>query len=197
MLPIINKIKKRLLFISIAFLGLSCQQASKPVSHVAAAKEYIQVLNESDYEGVISLFKDSIRMKELVYSSVFSREEYYQLFQWDSVFHPTYQILDIKEENDGVRMTVSKECTRIRFLNEAPNVTDERLTFEQGKITHVEILNYIVFNEATWEKNRADLVQWVEREHPALDGFLYDQTKKGALKYLKAINLYQESKDQP
>lgn len=196
MLPIINKIKKRLLFISIAFLALSCQQASKPVSHVAAAKEYIQVQNESDYEGVISLFKDSIRMKELVYSSVFSKEEYYQLFQWDSVFHPTYQILDIKEENDGVRMTVSKACPRIRFLNEAPMVTDERVT-EQGKITYVEILNYIVFNEETWEKNRADLVQWVEREHPELDGFLYDQTKKGALKYLKAINLYQESQDQP
>ncbi len=105
--------KKVLLIVPIVFLWISCHHSTKVVNKVEVVKEYINALNESNYDGIVSLFKDSVRMKELVYSSVFSKKEYYQLFQWDSTFHPTYKILEIKEENGLVRMTVSKECPRI------------------------------------------------------------------------------------
>ena len=183
--------KKIILILSIAVIGSSFQQSNKEVNKIEIAEKYINALNESDYDGIIGLFKDSIRMKELVYSSVFSKDEYYSLFQWDSTFYPSYKILGIKKENDAVRMTVSKECPRILFLNEEPNVTDEIIRFEDGKIKSIETIKYIVFNEKVWEKNKANLVEWVETHHPGLNGFLYDQTKKGAMKYLQAIRLYQ------
>lgn len=185
--------QKIILTIVISIIGISCQYSNESVNKVEIAEEYINALNESDYDEIITLFKDSVRLKELVYSSAFSKEEYYHLFQWDSTFHPTYKILSIQEENGAVRMKVSKECTRILFLNEEPNVTDELVRFEDGKINSIEITNYVVFNEEKWEKNRADLVSWVEANHPELNGFLYDQTKKGALKYLEALRLYQEN----
>ncbi len=183
--------KKTLFIVIICLLGISCRQPKTDVNKMEVTKNYIKALNTSDYDAIIGLFKDSIRMKEIVYSSVFSKDEYYQLFQWDSTFSPTYKILEIKEENDAIRMTVSKECPRILFLNEEPNVTDETVKFEDGKIKSIEITKYVVLNEKVWERNRTQLVEWIETHHPELDGFLYDQTKKGAIKYLEAIKRYQ------
>ena len=187
----LNSMKISVLVSFVFMIALSCQPANKGVNKVEIAEQYINALNATDYEAIVGLFKDSVRMKEIVYSSVFSKDAYYTLFQWDSTFHPLYKILGIKEENGVVKMTVSKECPRILFLNEVPNVTEETIKFEDGKIQSVEITQYVVFNEKTWETNRDSLVAWVEKHHPSLNGFLYDQTKQGAIKYLEAIQRYQ------
>ena len=186
-----RSMKKAILLVCISLIGISCQQSNKRIDKIEIAQNYIKALNTSDYDGIIGLFKDSIRMKEVVYSSVFSKDNYYQLFQWDSTFSPTYKLLEIKEVNDVVQMKVSKECPRILFLNEEPMVTDEVLKFEEGKIESVEITKYVVFNQKGWDRNRANLVEWTETHHPELDGFLYDQTRKGAINYLEAIKRYQ------
>lgn len=187
-----NKIT--IVLFAVAFC-LSCQQ-QKGVNKVQLVKDYVEALNESDYEKTTSLFLDSIRLKEMDYVSAFSKTEYLRLFQWDSIFQPKYQIFEIKEENGYVRMQVSKKCKRILFLNEEPNITDERVNFENGKITSIEILNYVVFNDDKWDKNRANLTSWIETNHPELIGFLHDQSKQGALNYLKAIELYQLNKNE-
>lgn len=46
-----------------------------------------------------------------------------------------------------------------------------------------------------WQMERDSLVKWVSINHPELDGFIHDLTMNGAINYLKAIELYENSKD--
>ncbi|WP_339788794.1 nuclear transport factor 2 family protein [uncultured Imperialibacter sp.] len=177
-------------------LSISCTQ-KQSFDGFAATKAYFEALNESDYDEVTSLFLDSIRMREGIYTSVFSKQAYKHMFQWDSTFHPTYEIREIEQSGDTVLMQVSKTCTRIHFLHEEPTVTKERVVFQNGKILSIEIVDFVVFNDERWATNRAHLVSFVEENHPELNGFLHDQTKAGAIKYLKAIELYQSQVTPP
>lgn len=169
------------------------KQAQATIPKTQLVEQYINALNKSDFQQVRFLFFDSIRLKELDYVSVFSKDDYYHLFQWDSTFHPTYKILEIQEDKSGVKMKVSKECKRILFLNQEPIVTHEFVKFKDNKIMSVDIIDYKVFNDSIWSLNRANLVSWITTNHPELNGFLHDQSKQGALNYLKAIQLYQQS----
>ncbi len=149
-------------------------------------------MNDFDYPAIISMFNDSVRMKEIVYDNSFSKDNYYNLFQWDSIFQPSYEILKIEEKADGtVDMEIAKQGPRILFLNEKPVVNHEIIQFEQGKIHQVHIVEYIVFDEETWARKRQSLLDWVDSNYPELNGFIYDQTKAGALNYLKALEYYQ------
>lgn len=187
---------KKLLFFApfLAILLCSCEPKKEEVNKVQLVQEYIQALNDFDYQGIISKFEDSVRMKERVYESAFSKEDYYYHFQWDSTLKPTYKILEISEAEDGtVHMHVSKLEERIQFLNEEAIVTDEVVTFENGKIHDINIVNYVIFNEVEWINNRKDLVTWVNNNHPELNGFLHDQTREGAIHYLQALKYYKEA----
>ena len=189
---------KKLLPIALVIfvLSISCTQ-KQSFDGIAATKTYFVALNESDYDKVTSLFLDSIRMREGIYTSVFSKQAYKHMFQWDSTFHPTYAIQEIEQSGDTVLMQVSKTCTRIHFLHEESTVTKERVVFQNGKIFSIEIVDFVVFNDERWATNRANLVSFVEANHPELNGFLHDQTKAGAIKYLKAIELYQSQVTTP
>ena len=56
----------------------------------------------------------------------------------------------------------------------------------------LETTKYEVFNDSTFVKNRDELVNWTNEYHPELQGFLFDQTKEGGLKYIKAIEFYRK-----
>ncbi len=175
----------------VIFIGFTSCTQNQPFDGIAATNRYFEALNESNYDKVTSFFVDSIRMTEGIYASVLSKQAYKHMFQWDSTFHPTYTILEIEQSGDTVLMQVSKTCTRIHFLHEAPAVSKERVVFQNGKIFSREIVDYVVFNGERWSSNRASLVSFIEANHPEFNGFLYDQTKAGAIKYLKVIELYQ------
>ncbi|MEO0900516.1 MAG: hypothetical protein AAFY00_00350, partial [Bacteroidota bacterium] len=82
------------------------------------------------------------------------------------------------------------------FLNGEPIITQETITFNKGKIDSVVIDEYLVFNAKRWDSVRTNLVNFVDQNHKELDGFLYDQTVEGAIKYTKAIDLYLSSTEQ-
>ncbi|NVJ47916.1 MAG: hypothetical protein HWE07_12345 [Cytophagia bacterium] len=189
---------KKLLFFApfLILLLCSCESKKEEVNKVQLVQEYIQALNDFDYQGIISKFNDSIRMKEIVYSSTFSKADFYDHFQWDSIFQPKYEILKIEEKADGtIDMEISKQGPRILFLNEKPTVNHEIISFEKGKIREVHILEYIVFDEETWSRKRQNLLDWIDANHPELNGFIHDQTKQGALNYLKALEYYKMAMD--
>lgn len=178
------------------FFG-SCQPKLKEVDRTVLAEEYIQALNEFDYPSIISLFYDSVRMKEIVYETTFSKADYYNLFQWDSIFQPEYKVLQIQElPGEKIELQISKLGPRINFLMDNPIITKEVLSFEKGKIYEVEIIEYLYFDDETWVARRQALIEWVAANHPELDGFIYDQTKVGALNYLRAIELYKAANNQ-
>ncbi|MCL6274804.1 hypothetical protein M3P19_12350 [Muricauda sp. 2012CJ35-5] len=184
--------QKIILILVVVLLAFSCGSKKQEPAELKLVKKYIQALNQSDYSTVISLFKDSVRMNELVYKSTFSKQQYYSLFQWDSVFKPTYTIEEIQWMDGYVEMKVAKKCERILFLNEEPIVTKEQVYFDEKGIKSVDIIEYIIFNDELWNTNREKLVTWTANNHPDIDGFLYDQSLEGGLKFKEAIYRFQK-----
>jgi len=187
----INKIAILLIIIGYA----SCKPSSKEFSELEVAKEYYSLLDHSDAEGMTKLIGDSIVIRETEdeYQEVFSREGYSTWVKWDEVFEPSYKVLEIKHVDKVVKAKVSKIDKRLTFLHEEPMVWEEVVAFKDGMIVKVERINYEVFNVPRFLANRQKLVSWIEESHPELTGFLYDQTAKGGLNYLKAMRLYDDN----
>ncbi|AXT59182.1 hypothetical protein D1816_02070 [Aquimarina sp. AD10] len=181
-------------FLIIGFI--SCKTSENKVDKLEIAKRYYKALDNSDGTAMKILLTDSLMTKEMDYDyeQTFSQNEYINKWlKWDSVFDPTYKILEIKQENEVVVAKVSKIDKRIRFLHEGPTVWSAVIRFNVDKISSIERKN-VTFNENTWGENRTKLLTWIEKNHPELNGFLYDQTKSGGIKYLKAIELFKNKK---
>lgn len=183
-------------FILAMMIFVSCKwKHHQEIDSIEISDDYIDALNASDYDKLVGLFVDSIRFNEMDYIRTFSREEYRSLFQWDSVFAPTYRILNVKKAGGELHLKVSKECERINFLHEKPFVTNEIMQIKDGGIYQIDVIEYVDFNDSLWVDKREKLVSWIEKNHPGLNGFIYDQTKEGAVKFRKAIAFYKNSRD--
>ena len=178
-----------------AVITMSCNQKHKEMDTVKIAENYVSALNTSDYKELVELFLDSIRFNEMDHVRAFSKEGYRSLFQWDSVFRPKYKILDINKSGDSLELKVSKACDRILFLQEEPFVSREIMKIKNGKIYSIDIVEYVDFKDSLWADRRENLVSWIAEHHPELDGFIYDQTKEGAVKFQKAIAFYRTRKN--
>lgn len=71
-------------------------------------------------------------------------------------------------------------------------ITNQKLTYDDGKICTIEIMDYENFDLYQWSSRRDTLVKWIETYHPELSGFNFDMTKNGAENYLKSIELYED-----
>ncbi len=188
-----NKIIVLVLFLTITIGFISCKTSEKEIDRVKIAKKYFKVLDNSDFSGMSDWFADSLTTIEGEYKQTYSKTDYLEFLKWDSVFDPNYEILEIEQNNGIVKAKISKMDKRISFLHKQPFITNQTIKFQNEKIISVET-DYLDFNEATWEKNKNGLLSWIEENHPELNGFLYDQTKSGGIKYLKAIELYKNKK---
>ncbi|WP_091407995.1 hypothetical protein [Aquimarina amphilecti] len=151
-------------------------------------------LNHSNYSELSEFIGDSIKMIEGDYTMNYSKNDYYKFFQWDSVFTPKYEILAIKETDNKVEIKVSKICSRIKFLNQKPIISKEVIEIKNQKI--YKIRNVEMDSDfKLWNTKKNEMVPWIKKNHPQLDGFINDQTKTGAENYLKAIALYKEYKN--
>ncbi len=178
------------LFLTIGLI--SCKTSEKKIDKLKIAKQYYKALDNSDGADMKTLLTDSLVTKIPKYDYIqhHSVEEYVEKWlKWDSVFDPTYKILQIEQENEIVKATISKIDKRIFFLQQEAFITHEILRFQNNKIIVVET-EYVNFNEKVWERNKTELLNWIDKNHPELNGFIYNQTEQGGVKFLKAIELY-------
>ncbi|WP_407264571.1 hypothetical protein [Tenacibaculum maritimum] len=189
-----NKITVLLLLITIGII--SCKNSEKEFDKLEIAKKYYKVLDKSNVSGIETLLTDSLLTKETEYDyeQTFSKKEYVEWLKWDSVFKPTYKILKIGQENGTVKAKISKTDKRISFLHKEPIVTEQVIRFDKDKISSIETTKYVIFNNSVFVKNRDGLLNWIDKNHPELNGFIHNQTKSGGMKYLKAIELYENKK---
>ncbi|WP_299523716.1 hypothetical protein [Winogradskyella sp.] len=186
-----NKTIVLLLLLTIGFL--SCKNSEKEVDKIEIVKQYFKTLDNSDYSKISDWFADSLTTIEGEYKQAYSKSDYLGFLKWDSVFDPNYEILEIGQNNGIVKAKISKMDKRISFLHEEPFIINQIIKFENDKIISVET-EYMGFNEATWERNKNGLLSWIDENHAELNGFIYDQTESGGIKFLKAIELYKNKK---
>lgn len=179
--------KKLLLLLSTLFLITACNSKSDQIDKVA---DYYAAFNDSDYEQLKNLIADSISIVEGDYTMPFTHETFYEQFKWDSIFKPTYKVVALEQLNNQVLAKVEVHSLRFDFLKNNPLTCQHKISFEAGKITKFETLDCIDADWAIWEKERDSLVVWIGKRHPELDGFINDLSMNGAIKYLKAIELY-------
>ena len=174
---------------------LSCKNSGKEIDKLGIARKYYKALDSSNQSEMALLLADSLVTKETEYNyeQTFTLNEYVEWLKWDSIFDPTYKILQIEQEDEIVKAKISKIDKRISFLHQEPIVTNQIIRFDNDKIIGLETTVYVIFNDSIFVKNRDRLINWIEENHPELNGFLYDQTKTGGLKYLKAIELYKNN----
>ncbi|MEM9649376.1 MAG: hypothetical protein AAF969_12925 [Bacteroidota bacterium] len=175
---------------------LSCKTAEKEIDHLDLAKQYYKALDDSDDSAMVFVLTDSLltRETEYDYEQTFSLAQYEEWVKWDAVFEPTYEILSIEQEGDLVKTRISKNDKRIQFLHQGPIVTHQVIGFENNKITRIETTKYEVFNDTLFVKNREEFLGWMDQNHADLNDFIFDQTKEGGLRYLKAMELYNNRK---
>ena len=134
-------------------------------------------------------FLDSLTTIEEEYKQTYSKSDYLKFLKWDSIFEPDYEILEITQKDGVVYAKISKMDKRISFLHEEPFITNQTIEFKSDKISSIET-RYVEFNDATWERNKNGLLNWIDENHPELNGFIEDQTESGGKKFLTAIVLY-------
>ena len=189
-----NKTIILLLLLTIGFI--SCKNSEKEIDELVIAKKYYEILDKSNVSGIEILLTDSLLTKETEYDyeQKFSKKEYVEWLKWDSVFEPTYEILEIEQENGIVKAKISKMDKRISFLHKEPIVTNQIIRFDNDKIMTIETTEYVIFKDSLFVENRERLLNWIDKNHPELNGFIHDQTESGGMKYLKAIELYKNKK---
>ncbi len=193
-----KKIIALLVFFTIGFVSCKSyeKEKNKEMSKLEIAKQYYKALDNSDGTILKTILTDSLFTKETDYDyeQTFLRDIYIEEWlKWDSVFNPKYKTLVITQENEIVKAKITKNDKRINFLHKEPTVWTAVIRFHNDKISSIERTN-VVFNEKVWGENRTKLLSWIEENHPELNGFINDQTKSGGIKFLKAMELYENKK---
>ncbi len=180
------KNKLLILFFLVLLTGCSNQKPT-PKETVTA---YYNAFDSGNFNEIKTLISDTITIKTGDFVTPYSGDGFYEFFKWDSIFKPSYEIVELEEKNNHILATVAQENIRNKFLKNNPLTFKVKVSFDSGKISNLEELEYIKVNWDVWNKQKDSLVDWIKSNHPELDGFVNDMTKKGSINYLKAIELY-------
>ena len=180
-----------ILFLTCFITGCNNQK----LTHKETVSQYYNARNTVDFNKIKPLVSDSITIVSGDFVMPYNNDSFYEVFKWDSIFKSTYKIVDLVEKNDQVIASVRYNCLRNTFLKNKNMTCRYKISFNTGKISKVEELDCKDVNWNVWAKERDSLINWTKNNHPELDGFINDMTMKGALNYLKAIELYQADKN--
>ena len=162
----------------------------KIFNHKETVNRYYSAFDLGNYNEIKSFMHDSLTLVNGDFETAYNHESFYEFFKWDSVFKPSYQILEIAQKNNKILVTVTQKNLRNAFLKNNPLKFKSNISFISGKISKIEEIESIDTNWQIWQKERDSLVNWVKINHPDLDGFVNDMTMTGATNYLQAIELY-------
>ena len=157
--------------------------------------EYYDAFNSSDFNRVTDVIADSITIVDGEYIMPYSQQSFHEQFKWDSIFQPTYKIVELEDQNNQIIATVASSSKRYKFLKNDPLTCRFKISFISNKITKIEALECLDADWNVWQAERDSLVNWVSNNHPELDGFIHDLTMNGAINYMKAIKLFENRKD--
>jgi hypothetical protein len=184
------------LFAIVCLIQFGCKSSSASLTSEKIVNDYINGLNESNFEHFESFISDSLTTMEGGFVLTENSKDYYIHFQWDSVFSPKYNIINSKKISDNsVEVTLSKTCKRIKYLHDTATIYKVRFDFANNHIIKIDNFELVYFDTLKWSSRRDALVAWIKIHYPDLDGFVYDQTLIGAQNYLKAIELYNDKKN--
>jgi hypothetical protein len=191
-----NKTTVLLLLLTIGLI--SCKNSEKEFDKLEIAEKYFVALDESNSSKMKGLLTDSLitTIPKYEYEVRYSKNDYLgNWVKWDSIFEPTYKVLEMNLENGTVKAKVSKTDKRILFFMHKPFLSNYTIRFHNNNIASIEE-EYLNFDEVTWGKNRSGLLNWTKENHPELnlDHFINIQNESGGKKLFKAIELYKNKK---
>lgn len=160
------------------------------LTHQETVTKYYNVRDVANYDELKKLISDSITITAGDYVMPYNHDSFYEQFKWDSIFNPSYKIVELKEKNNQIIASVALNSVRNEFLKNNAMTCQYRISFNSGKISKIEELECQGADWNIWQKERDSLVSWIKKNHPELDGFVHDMTMNGAINYLKAIELY-------
>jgi len=176
----------------IVYAYIGCE--NKKLSPSEIVTNYYNARAAANYTEVKNCLNDSLTVTEGDYIMSYDLDGFYEVFKWDSIFQPAYEIVKLKEDNDQVIATVALGSIRNSFLKNNRMICRYKITFVSNKISDIESLDCDGADWKIWGEKRDALVQWISDNHPELNGFIHDMTMKGAQNYLKAIALYEAYK---
>jgi len=179
--------KKIYLFTLTLLLTITCTAQKNKLQTV---KDFYKASNEYSFEKLLTLTHDTVTIIDGDYNMEYNRQAYYKVFQWDSVFAPHYHIVMNKVAGSDVFVKISTKSKRFKFLGNNPLVTTHRISFNNNKISQIELIEYVGADFNVWVSKRDELVNWTEKNHPELNGFIHDMTKIGGENYLEAIEYF-------
>lgn len=168
----------------------SCTSSNDNLPNERIVEGYISALNKADINEISNYISDTVKVEELEYLLSDNVDDFRRMFQWDSVFNPHFELIDFQELDQGVQITLSKQCNRILFLLDTALITKSKFEFSEGKITRIQTYDFLNMDFDKWEARRDTLISWINIHHPNLNGFAITQTIQGGQNYLKAIELY-------
>ncbi|WP_396632447.1 hypothetical protein [Maribacter sp. R86514] len=178
-------------FLILFVTGLLFGCGNKKLSRKETVTIYYKAFDSGDFEKLKTVIHDSITLISGDFVMPFDKDSFNEFYKWDSIFKPSYEILELVEDNDHLIATISQKNIRNTFLKNNPLKFNVKVSFTAGKITKLEELDYIGVNWKNWNQQKDSLVNYIKTNHPDLDGFVNNMTMTGAMNYLKAIELYE------
>ncbi|MDO1502143.1 hypothetical protein Q2T40_18565 [Winogradskyella maritima] len=179
---------KRLLLGLGLLLAVSCISTDSETQQI---KRYYSGFQDGDYSKIKAVLADSVTLISGDNVMPFNPESYYKQFKWDSVFQPKYKLNSITVQHKKRIAKVSLNSMKIKFLQNNAMSCSYEFSFVDGKISKIKELDCPTADWPLWGQRVDSLVQFIEKNHPDLDGFIHDLSMQGAQNYLDAIEAYE------
>lgn len=170
---------------------MQCQ--TKQYSKIELVEAYINSRHSKNFKNINKVIHDNLTVQEGDYKMEYTKNSFYEVFKWDSIFQTSYEILDIKQKDNHVDASIEMNSKRHDYLRNSNMRCTFRFLFTANKISTIQTLECEGVDWSTWQMQVKSLVNWTVINHPELDGFIHDMTMEGAIKYIKAIEMYKKS----